>query len=60
MSTPIKNPYVSAYSKVTKSWTVYYRYILNGKIQFKHVCNSRDQDVAEHIAKVLNKELEHA
>jgi len=57
MKEQIKNPYVTSFSKVTKSWTVIYRYTIAGKINFKYVCSTPDLDNAKQIARLLNKEI---
>lgn len=57
MTEQIKDPYVAAFSKFSKSWNVTYRFLIKDKINFTHVCSCPNNPTARKIATLLNKDL---
>lgn len=56
MTKPIKNPYVSSYSKYSHGQVVMFRYLIGSDIKFKVVCTATDKQTATKLARLLNKD----
>lgn len=61
MTQKIDRPYVVIFSKTLKAWVVTYRFMLNGKIQFRVICECNTlhaEENARQIAQMFNDKEE--